>query len=80
MNNSSERIWFPRPPDSFENAEATTTTASEDTTLEDEEVEVKLPCRSVSINVVGMPSSDEVTSSRPIQPPFEVRGTCYDLI
>ena len=68
-HSSSERIWFPRPPDPFELPEATTTTASEDTTLEDEEVEVKLPCRSVSINVVGMPSNHEVTSSRPV---FEV--------
>ena len=67
---SSEKIWFPRPPDPFEVPEATTT-ASDDTTLEDEEVEIKLPCRSVSINVVGMPSGHEVTSSSLLRP-FEV--------
>ena len=50
-----------------------TTTASDDTTLEDEEVEIKLPCRSVSINVVGMPSGGhEVTSSSSLLRPFEV--------
>ena len=69
---SSEKIWFPRPPDPFEVPEATTT-ASDDTTLEDEEVEIKLPCRSVSINVVGMPSGGhEVTSSSSLLRPFEV--------
>ena len=71
---SSEKIWFPRPPDPFEVPEATTT-ASDDTTLEDEEVEIKLPCRSVSINVVGMPSGGhEVTSSSSLLRPFEVNN------
>ena len=72
---SSEKIWFPRPPDPFEVPEAATTTASDDTTLESEEVEIKLPCRSVSINVVGMPSGHEVTSSSLLRP-FEVTNHC----
>lgn len=54
---STERVWFPR---RHSNSE-------ESTTLGDEEVEVKLPCRSVSINVVGMPTDDEV-NARPSPP------------
>ena len=38
---------------------------SESTTLADEEVEIKLPCRSVSINVVGMPSDNDEVNARP---------------
>ena len=39
--------------------------SEESTTLGSSEVEVKLPCRSVSINVVGMPSNNDNDNSRP---------------
>lgn len=65
---STERVWFPRTESAsglrFEEC------SEESTTLGEEEVEVKLPCRSVSINVVGMPSdNDEVNdAARPTSP------------
>ncbi len=45
--------------------ESSNENGEESTTLAEEEVEVKLPCKSVSINVVGMPSSSEVNSRPP---------------
>ena len=63
---SSERVWFPRE----------VTESEESTTLADEEVEVKLPCRSVSINVVGMPSSggENNAASARLQSPDNFQG------
>ena len=39
--------------------------SEESPTLGSDEVEVKLPCRSVSINVVGMASNNDEVNSRP---------------
>lgn len=75
---STEEVWFPRlhhhevaeeqPLASDEVIEIEPASASfSETSLAEDEVEIKLPCRSVSINVVGMPSNNNV-NSRPSPP------------
>ena len=74
---SSERIWFPRDLPCSQESE-------ESTTLADEEVEVKLPCRSVSINVVGMPSNGgEVNAgavNARLQSPVDFQGNAIACV
>ena len=74
---SSERIWFPRDLPCSQESE-------ESTTLADEEVEVKLPCRSVSINVVGMPSNGgEVNAgalNASLQSPVDFQGNAIACV
>jgi len=70
---SSERVWFPRtvsvekPYDDehFDLQNNHENNSEESPTLGSDEVEVKLPCRSVSINVVGMASNNDEVNSRP---------------
>ena len=72
---SSERVWFPR---DLETQDPGESPEESFTTLADEEVEVKLPCRSVSINVVGMPSNGgEVNAgaiNASLQSPVDFQG------
>ena len=76
---SSERVWFPR----LESQDPDSPAEESFTTLADEEVEVKLPCRSVSINVVGMPSNGGEVNAGAInarlQSPVDFQGRqCTD--
>jgi len=78
---SSERVWFPR---DLETQDPGESPEESFTTLADEEVEVKLPCRSVSINVVGMPSNGgEVNAgaiNASLQSPVDFQETFQPLL
>ena len=78
---SSERVWFPR---DLETQDPGESPEESFTTLADEEVEVKLPCRSVSINVVGMPSNGgEVNAgaiNASLQSPVDFQGKQWTIM